>query len=471
MLKYSQTMWGMLRGNNLYIDCDMDLGIIHGSVGEKCFQNFNGHLKFTHIEQNINNWAFKNAKYIPNEIIVKKRDGFTTTYAMGYGAFINTNVEKIDLSDSAITVLNSVEGDPASNYSNDPAYVYRWADAQPFYDAKHLKIIHLPKNMTTIPSYGLAHLPSLTTVTLPEKLTTIKSYAFYKDGNLESISIPNTVQLIETYAFAYCRNLKTLNLDSPLLTIIPSQMCFYCWNLETVTLPPKVIQINTQAFSYCCSLKRIVLPNTVTQLSPLAFESCATLESVTFEDSTIGTLTRLGYQCFAWCDALKEVPDMSNLLGGVNDDYIFSPFFACKSLTLMILLNKPTNTSESTYYSYFYMGSAAKLLVPEGYAYTYQLNLSGANWELRNFLDFIQSIPDRTGDTATKFKLGADYRNTRVTTGTSYGSATAYASVYTQYKNYYVKEIDGILESSTTQEDETWVLVSDYVSAKNCTLS
>jgi hypothetical protein len=39
------------------------------------------------------------------------------------------------------------------------------------------------------------------------------------------------------------------------------------------------------------------------------------------------------------------------------------------------------------------------------------------------------------------------------------------------YSKYYVKEIDGVLEGSATQEDDTWILVSDYVAAKNCTLS
>ena len=53
-------------------------------------------------------------------------------------------------------------------------------------------------------------------------------------------------------------------------------------------------------------------------------------------------------------------------------------------------------------------------------------------------------------------------------------SNTTYATpftVYSIYKNYYVKEIDGVLEYSTTQEDDTWILVSDYVAAKNCTLA
>lgn len=169
---------------------------------------------------------------------------------------------------------------------------------------------------------------------------------------------------------------------------------------------------------------------------------------------------------------------MSNVIGGVtntgdnSNDYIYSPFFTCKSLTLMILLNQPVNVSASTYYNYFYLSTAAKILVPEGYAYTSgTVNLSGANWTLRNFLDFIQSLPDRTGSTAVSFKLGAPYENTNSTLGTTSGNATSVVSVYTYYKNYYVKEIDGVLEGSSTQEDDTWILVSDYVATKNCKLS
>lgn len=261
---------GGLNGGNVYHNCDIDLGVIQGNVGEKCFLNFNGHLKFTRIEQNIGNWAFFNAKYIPNEIIVKKRDNYTTTHTMGYGAFTGTNVEKIDLRDSAITALNTTIESPMNSLTTNAttSAVVR----NPFYNAKYLKIIHLPKHMTTIPNYGLSYLQSLTTVTLPENLITIGNYAFYYDGQLESISIPNTVQIIGQEAFNGCRNLKTLQLDSPLITSLPTSMCYNCYALETVTLPPKLVTIGGNTFMYCRNLKRVVLPNSVTKLSAYAFQ-------------------------------------------------------------------------------------------------------------------------------------------------------------------------------------------------------
>lgn len=445
-------------------NCNFDFKIIQGSVSDRCFMDVEGHIKFDHIQQGIGSYAFTNATNIPTEIIVKKREGYTGTHSLGFGAFFNTNVEKIDLKESAFTSISSVSADPEQSFGTNNFNITR----QPFYGASKLKIIHLPKNMTTIPGYSCSRLPSLTTLTLPENLTTIGTYAFYDCPLLESIVIPSTLQSMGTYAFSNCKSLKILEFNSDTITTVPDRLCEQCSSLEKVILPKNTAIIGTGSFASCNSLERVVLPNTVKRIYNYAFEFNYKLKSVTFENPDIGAIQYLHSYAFQECNNLTELFDLNSLVGD-SGQYVEQPFLHCYSMIFTLLPKRPTNLNDSYYYNYFYRSTGAKLLVPEDYSYTGTLQLHGANWNMRNFLDFIQSIPDRTGKTAIKFALGNDYRATRYT----YSNSSTYQSflVWDIYKNYYVKEIDGVLEYATTQEDDTWILVSDYVTAKNCTLS
>lgn len=71
-------------------------------------------------------------------------------------------------------------------------------------------------------------------------------------------------------------------------------------------------------------------------------------------------------------------------------------FVDCPSLTITLLPKKPVNAHAENYRLYFYKNTGAKFRIPEDYAYTSELSLANGNWNIRNFLDFIQSIPDRT---------------------------------------------------------------------------
>ena len=464
-----------LAGAEGSVNCDFEFKVIQGTVNDRCFMDCTGHLKFDYIQHNIGIWAFRNFKNIPTEVIVKKEEGYTGTHSLGYGAFIGTNVEKIDLTDSPITALQGSaydpeRGDDSSTYNPFPAV------GHPFYGAPKLKIIHLPRNMTEIRAYACSRLASVTTITLPENLITIGTYAFFDCPLLETLVIPNTIQNIGNYAFADCKNLTTLDISSNILTYIPERMCAGCEKLQKVTIPEKVSMIRPAAFASCRNLERVVLPNAVTAIAEYAFEYNHKLKSVVYEDPTIGSILYLGNSCFQACYELEELFDLSTLVDGMSGsstgyDNLNLPFMNCYNMTFTLLANRPTNLSDATYYQYFYRCTGAKLLVPEDYAYTGTLQLHAANWNLRNFLDFIQSIPDRTGKTATKFALGADYLNSSYAYSSTNNLTQAYSIYPTVYSKYYVKEIDGVLEGSTTQEDDTWILVSDYVAAKNCTLS
>ena len=448
-------------GVSCSINSNFECKRILGTVGNYAFREFSGHIKFDSIARGIGKYAFLNCKYMPTEVIVRKTEGYTGTHSLETGAFEGTNVEKIDMRDSAITSVNG--GYNVDDLSN--SYIL----CSPFSGATKLKIIHFPKNMTAIGSRLCQRLQGVTTITLPENLVSIGEYAFSDCDSLESITIPETIQSIGQYAFNNCTNLKTADINSITLTSIPTRMFTGCTSLMKVTLPPKCASISDGAFSYCASLENVTLPNTVNYIGEYAFEYCERLKSIRHIDPSVGAITNMGQYAFQGCRSLTDLFHLDAIIGYSSTSFYYMYFMECDSMTFVVLSVKPTNANDGRYANHFYRNTNAKILVPEDYAYTGTLFLGGANWCIRNFLDFIQSIPDRTGGTATKFSLGNDFDYTYfLQSNTASGAAF---TVYSIYKNYYVKEIDGILEYSTTQEDDTWILVSDYVAAKNCTLS
>lgn len=451
-------------------DTNYDFKVIQGNVNENAFAHLRGHLKFDYIEQDIGNWAFWDADNIPTEIIVKKRDNYTTAHTLGWGAFSGTNVEKIDLRESAFTAMSSFEYDPETTEGSG-SYV-RGLIKQPFYGATHLKFLILPKSMKTIPAWSLSKLYSVESIVLPDDIVTIGNYAITSNRLMKSISaIPDTLQTIGDHPFCWNPMLESIELNSKTLTTLPSACFQGCTQLHKVILPEKLVTVSDYAFYECSELPTVTLPNTVTNIGQYAFSGCNLLDSVEFEDPTVGYLININSYAFARCFSLTHIPDLSQLTQAAYTR-AYSPFQDCKSMTFTLLANKPVNMDNATYYDYFYRGTGGKFLVPEDYAYTGTVKLGGARWSVQDMVDFIYSLPDRTGGTAIKLTMGCPrtamrykYHDTNYT--------EAYSAWGEGIKLYYVKDnAEGTgLEYSTTQEDETWVSVSNYLTAKNCVIS
>lgn len=439
-------------------------GDIRYWINGNAFKDFDGHVKIGKIGRCIGEFAFYNCPHSPTELIVERPEGETGTFALGRCAFVGSNVEKIDLTNSGITSLYATSTtDPGSTSSH-------YIDDFSFYGAQKLRILYLPKILTTIPAWSLSRL-TIETVTLPENLVTIGDHAFYGCTNLKSISaIPDTIQSIGAYAFGECKKLQALEISSNSLTSLPEGLCAGCQELERVVIPDKISTINTAAFSYCRSLKHFSLPDSVLYLGQKVFQRCDALESVTYINPDVGRMLNINQYCFQGCKSLKEIFDLSHLMGHAGEDIYYCCFMDCPNLTFTILPTKPVNAHNDNYRWNFYKNTGAKFLMPADYSYTSALSIVGADWCKRNFLDFIQSLPDRTGLTKLTIDLGNDFNHT----GWYYDTTTCetpykiYGSVYSKG---YVKETDGILEYSTTQPDDTWTLVADYVAAKNWTLT
>lgn len=106
-------------------------------------------------------------------------------------------------------------------------------------------------------------------------MTTIPRYTFEECTNLQSITIPTSVTEIEYQAFYKC-------------------------GIESINIPNSVTNIGLYAFE-SSGLTSVVIPNSVTSCNN-SFESCRKLTRVTIPSS----LTSLDYT-FRYCNALDDI--------------------------------------------------------------------------------------------------------------------------------------------------------------------
>ena len=191
----------------------------------------------------------------------------------------------------------------------------------------------------------------ITLITIPESVTTIEASAF-EGSNLLSITIPKNVKSIGKNALSYCKNLRTIDIEegdtplsievcnygyfndsskndgspffhSPLSKIIlkrdinykkdsndftvnlNNEGIFYTNpNLNvgsvTVELGGKLTKIDTFMFN-SLNIESITIPATVTSVGIKAFWNCDKLETVTLNNSTLGS------NMFEDCDKLNKV--------------------------------------------------------------------------------------------------------------------------------------------------------------------
>lgn len=68
------------------------------------------------------------------------------------------------------------------------------------------------------------------------------------------------------------------------LTYIAAGAFTHCEALQSVKLPPNVIEIGHHAFDHCSNLESVDIPEGVTTIGDSAFSGCYNLESVIFEE-------------------------------------------------------------------------------------------------------------------------------------------------------------------------------------------
>lgn len=104
-------------------------------------------------------------------------------------------------------------------------------------------------------------------------VTSIGELAFYNLVNLESVTLPDTVKNIEKNAFHLCEKLSQIRLGSG-VTSIGISAFEGCRALHAVQLPQGLISIGDRAFYRCEALGGITIPSTVTELGNMVFGYC-----------------------------------------------------------------------------------------------------------------------------------------------------------------------------------------------------
>ena len=217
---------------------------------------------------------------------------------------------------------------------------------------RNLKVITLPKGMTSIGDHAFWGCTALTSISLPEGMTSIGSEAF-SGCAAPSISLPEGLTKIEERTFIECYALTSISLPKGLTSIGVSAF-ESCKALTSISLPEGLTSIEEQTFRNCAALTSISLPEKVTSIKVAAFNNCAALTSISLPEK----LTSIGGGAFHGCAALTSI----SLPEGVTS-IEERAFYGCAALTSISL---PKELTSIGHYAFQDCTALASISLPEG---------------------------------------------------------------------------------------------------------
>lgn len=177
--------------------------------------------------------------------------------------------------------------------------------------------------------YSASHYEkNLKALILPNGLTSVGLAAFTGCNNLQTVSLPPTLTEIEDEAFSLC-GLSSVELPSSVTKI---GRAFRGCSLTSVKLSEGLTSIKG-AFASCSELTDIKIPNSVIEIGDRTFSHCTSLQSVSLGNK----VTTIGKYAFSSCTSLTRIdlPDSVTTLGG-------GAFYQCQSLVNVTLSNNLT---------------------------------------------------------------------------------------------------------------------------------
>lgn len=261
--------------------------------------------------------------------------------------------------------LNTITGElvisgTGALYTSSPSPWYTNRDS--------IKTINIADGVTSIGYEAFKDCTNLNSIELPNTVTSIEYYAFQGCTNLTSITIPDSVTEIDTYAFentAYYNNAdnwennvlyignhlieakQTISGDYEIKegTVTIAEDAFQnCYNLQSITIPESVLNINQNAFCGS-SLESVIIPDTVKNLSFGVFQNCYNLETAIIGNG----VTEIKGSVFARCTNLTTVIIGDNV--SFVSNYAFSECTNLKELTIPISAKIENRISSSSYYA------------------------------------------------------------------------------------------------------------------------
>jgi hypothetical protein len=209
-------------------------------------------------------------------------------------------------------------------------------------------------------------------VTIPDTIiglpvTSLPSGAFngFNSDLMASVTIPNSVTNIGSLAFLYCPILTAINLDTNNPSFSSLDGVLFDKNQNTLihypyanqrksySIPKSVTNIATWAFNSSASLISVTISEGMTNIGDGAFDQCG-LTSIAIPDSVV----RLGDFAFENCNGLTNVT-LGNNVTNIPD----LEFAGCINLTSVITPNSVISIGDQ---SFWVCTSLANIALPNG---------------------------------------------------------------------------------------------------------
>lgn len=224
------------------------------------------------------------------------------------------------MADTANIIINGItyEGVPSVTLhdtdGNDVEFMLGAVAEDTLIERLHNRVTHVEDDtLTSIPSYGLASMSALTSVSFPN-LQTINTYAFYNDYNLvmNGWQFPK-IKTIGNYAFRYCYELTGDVVLPSTCTSIGQYSFANCEAMETFTATGAITTLGTYTFNgasgHVMALRECHMPNLGTSIAlnlnfgnATAANACQHLEIC-----DIGKAKSIAANTFANCYALQTL--------------------------------------------------------------------------------------------------------------------------------------------------------------------
>lgn len=147
-----------------------------------------------------------------------------------------------------------------------------------FWECTSLKTVNIPSGVETIGPGSFWLCSKLQEVNLPANLKILEENLFYSCSSLRNIVIPDGVEEIKDFAFKDCSLLETDKMPSSLKSI--GESAFFGTSITSAILPEGVLSVGPMAFSGCVYLSEIYIPATLSEFYGSALAGCEALESI-----------------------------------------------------------------------------------------------------------------------------------------------------------------------------------------------
>ena len=196
-----------------------------------------------------------------------------------------------------------------------------------------------------------------------KKVSGISSMAFSAD-NMIKVTVPEGIKTIDGNPFAFCYKLEEIHVDENNDWFVVKEAVLYTKDMKTIvcvpagrditefSVPDGVESILDDAFNSCKSLEKVTFPSSLRFIGSSAFNECDGLRSVRIPDGVqelSGTFTR--------CDNLSEciLPEGLTTIGTLA-------FYSCYSLHELELPSTVNTLGNGC----FFASGVEELVLPEG---------------------------------------------------------------------------------------------------------